>query len=322
MASLVSAIRSTGSTQPIMLGGLAFANDLQGWLAHLPADPANALVASFHSYPAPIGACVDEVCWNATVDTIRQSGRPVVTGEVGDRECGHAYLQRYLNWADAHGGISYLAWSWSETAFPSFWRCEIGPALITAYDGTPTQTYGATYRSHLLARKAAEDAAAQAPVTPPPPIAVPVPPPPGPGPTPAPRTLRRQVVVGGNRRLRIAALQTRATGPCVAKGGRATLRVAVALDRLRTRRAQRGFSVRGMRVLVDGRVQRTITRAGVSGVLARGAVSWKTKTPAGRPFAAGSRHTGSVELVTGLRRNGRTSVRRTRLSIPFYVCTR
>ena len=41
---------------------------------------------------------------------------------------------------------------------------------------------------------------------------------------------------------------------------------------------------------------------------------------AGSPFAAGSRHTGSVELVTGLRRNGRTTVRRARLSIPFYVC--
>jgi endoglucanase len=320
MASLVTAIRNTGSTQPIMLGGLAYANDLERWLSHLPADPANALVASFHSYPAPTGACVDEVCWNATVGAIRQAGRPVVTGEVGDKDCTHAYLQRYMNWADSQGGISYLAWAWNETAFPSFWSCAVGPALITTYDGTPTQTYGATYRSHLLARKAAEDAVVQTPpVTPPPPIVVPIPP--GPDPTPAPRTLRRQIVVGGNRRLRIAALETRAAGPCVAKGGTATMPVAVALDRLRTRRAQRGFSIRGLRVLVDGSVQRTITRAGVGGVLTRGRVSWKTKTSAGRPFAAGSRHTGAVELVTGLRRNGRTTVRRTRLSIPFYVCT-
>jgi hypothetical protein len=319
MAALVSAIRNSGSTQPIMLGGLAYANDLSQWLSHLPADPANALVASFHNYPPPVGECVDEACWDATVATIRQGGHPVVTGEVGNFDCAHAYLQRYLDWADARGRISYLAWAWNETAFPSFWACGTSPALITTYDGTPTQTYGATYRAHLLARKAADDAAAQ-PVAPTPPIAAPAPPPPGPGPGPAPRTLRRQVVVGGNRRLRIAALQTRAAGPCVAKGGTATLPVGVALDRLRTRRAQRGFSVRGMRVLVDGSVQRTITRAGLGRVLARGVLSWKTRTAAGSPFSAGSRHSGSVELVTGLRRNGRTTVRRARLSIPFYVC--
>ena len=316
MAALVGAIRATGSTQPIMLGGLGFSNLLGRWLEHLPPDPANALVASFHSYPAPNGECIDAACWDATLGAIRRAGHPVVTGEVGNFGCGHDYLQRYMDWADANGRISYLAWAWNETAFPSFWSCAVSPALILSYDGPPTQTYGAAYRAHLLARRAQDDAPAPAPPATPP-IAAPAP---GPAPAPAPRTLRRQVVVGGNRRLRIEARETKPAGPCVSQGGRATLRVSVALDRLRTRRAQRGFSVRGMRVLVDGSLQRTVTRAGVAGVLARGTVSWKTKTRAGRPFRAGSRHAGSVELVTGLRRNGRTTVRRTRLSIPFYVC--
>ena len=35
---------------------------------------------------------------------------------------------------------------------------------------------------------------------------------------------------------------------------------------------------------------------------------------------SGTEFAGSVELVTGLRRNGRTTVRRARLSIPLYVC--
>ncbi len=36
---MVTAIRSTGATQPIMLGGLSYANDLSGWLANEPSDP-------------------------------------------------------------------------------------------------------------------------------------------------------------------------------------------------------------------------------------------------------------------------------------------
>jgi hypothetical protein len=55
-------------------------------------------------------------------------------------------------------------------------------------------------------------------------------------------------------------------------------------------------------------------------LLRAGALHWRTKTAGGRPFAPASRHVGAVELVTGLRRHGRTHVTRKRLSIAFYVC--
>lgn len=307
MTSLVNTIRATGSTQPIMLGGLGYSNLLARWREFVPADPAHALVASFHSYPAPIGECVDEACWDATIDAIRAGGYPVVTGELGDFDCHDDYLQRYLNWADAHGAISYLAWAWDETASPSAWGCGSGPAVIQSYDGTPTQTYGAAYRAHLLARQAPEQ--------------VPPPPPPVAPPPPTARTLRRSAVVGGNRRFAIAARDTKPAGSCVSNGERRAVRVGIALKRIAGRRAEHGFAIQQIRVLVDGRLQAYVIRRNVGTILRRGALYWESRTGR-KPLPIAGRHVGSVELVTSTRprRDARAVTGRTRLSIPFYIC--
>jgi len=137
MQSLVSAVRATGATQPIMVGGLAWSNDVSGWWANRPADPANALVASFHNYN--FNVC-DPTCWNTTVAPLAAQV-PVVTGELGENDCAHGYIDQYMAWADAHG-ISYLGWTWDT------WDCANGPALITNYDGTPT-AFGIGFRDHL-----------------------------------------------------------------------------------------------------------------------------------------------------------------------------
>ena len=139
MQSLVNAVRSTGATQPIMIGGLAWANDLSGWLANEPSDPAHALVASFHNYN--FNVCVPS-CWDSTIATLATQV-PVVTGELGEDDCAHSYIDRYMSWADAHG-ISYLGWTWDT------WDCSSGPALISDYNGTPT-AFGVGFRDHLAA---------------------------------------------------------------------------------------------------------------------------------------------------------------------------
>jgi hypothetical protein len=139
MQDLVTAVRSTGATQPIMIGGLAWANDLSQWFANRPADPANALVASFHNYN--FNVC-DPTCWNSTVAPLAAQV-PVVTGELGENDCAHGYIDQYMPWADAHG-ISYLGWTWDT------WDCANGPALISNYDGTPT-AFGIGFRDHLAA---------------------------------------------------------------------------------------------------------------------------------------------------------------------------
>ena len=48
MQTLINTVRATGATNIIMLGGLAYSNDLSGWLANKPTDSQNNLVASTH----------------------------------------------------------------------------------------------------------------------------------------------------------------------------------------------------------------------------------------------------------------------------------
>lgn len=139
MQKLVDAIRKTGNTQPIMLGGNGWAGDLTGWLQWKPKDRENALVVSVHNYN--FGSCVTEACWDGEIAPVAAQV-PVVTGELGEDDCDHSYVDDYMDWADAHG-ISYLGWTWN------VWDCNDGPALITDYDGTPT-AFGAGVRDHFL----------------------------------------------------------------------------------------------------------------------------------------------------------------------------
>ncbi|MBV8195227.1 MAG: cellulase family glycosylhydrolase [Candidatus Dormibacteraeota bacterium] len=138
MQALVQAVRSTGATQPLMVGGLRYANDLSGWDASRLDDPLSQLVASFHVYN--FNACINVSCWSQQVERVA-ADVPVVTGEIGENDCAGDFINTYMPWADAHG-VSYLAWTWNT------WDCRGGPALITDYSGTPT-AYGASYRTHL-----------------------------------------------------------------------------------------------------------------------------------------------------------------------------
>jgi endoglucanase len=138
MQRLVNAVRAAGGRQPLMLGGLAWSNDLAGWLRWRPRDPLHQLIASFHLYN--FNACDTAACWNTTVEPVAVVV-PVVTGELGENDCAHGFIDGYMPWADA-AGVSYLGWTWDT------WNCNSGPALISGYDGTPT-AFGTGFQSHL-----------------------------------------------------------------------------------------------------------------------------------------------------------------------------
>src|SRR6201999_2440000 len=100
MQALLDAVRGTGAKQVVIAGGLDYANKLDGWLAHAPTDPTGNLMAGFHLYDN--GACNNADCWNGVVAQVAAQV-PIVTGELGQRDCNHGFIDGYMSWADAHG---------------------------------------------------------------------------------------------------------------------------------------------------------------------------------------------------------------------------
>ena len=142
MQDLVDAVRATGATNMLMLGGLEWANDMREWLAHKPVDPLNNIAASWHAYS--FNACATESCWDSQIAPLAQQ-IPVVVGEFGQDNCGFDYMQRLVDWADAHD-LGYLAWTWNP------WGCSTGAVLIKDWNGTPEPGVGEGFKAHLLSQ--------------------------------------------------------------------------------------------------------------------------------------------------------------------------
>lgn len=139
MQTLVNTVRATGATNIITLGGLAFSNDLTGWLANKPTDPQNNLAASVHIYN--FNACSNTSCWDSQIAPVAAQV-PVLAGEIGENDCASGFITTLMNWFDQHS-TGYLGWTWTVA------NCSSTPSLINDYTGTPTN-FGAGLRSHLL----------------------------------------------------------------------------------------------------------------------------------------------------------------------------
>ena len=136
MARVVETIRAAGATQPIILGGLDYANDLRKWLDHAPRDPQ--LIAAIHSYP--FKRCNNVACWDQEVASLATSV-PVLTAEVGDRDHNAPYVDSYVSWAKQHN-IGWLVWVWDGTA-------DNPMALVQSDRATATKPYGFRVRELL-----------------------------------------------------------------------------------------------------------------------------------------------------------------------------
>ena len=156
MQTLLDTIRATGATQPVMVGGLDYANDLSQWAEHAPDDPLNQEAASFHNYMGK--ACDNPACWNAQVAPVA-ADVPVVTGEFDEdnytephcaSKTPSTFDQEYMSWADGHG-VGYLAWGWWVLS-----QAEKDAAgcsafyLLEDYGGTPAPPNGTALHEHLL----------------------------------------------------------------------------------------------------------------------------------------------------------------------------
>ena len=225
MQALVNAIRATGATQPVLVGGLDYANDLTGWLENAPDDPLNQEAASFHNYQGK--ECDNVGCWNGEVAPVA-ANVPVVTGEFDQDVCGPSnFDNEYMTWADEHG-VGYLAWGWwvlspqeiAEAGCSAFY-------LLTDYGGTPAAPNGTNLHDHLLALRNG---------TPPPgPVGGPGSPVPAPPPAKCRLTQFRSTVLPGDAKVRFQLTADRSckatiVGQTVKSfklGGRKPLRVGL-----------------------------------------------------------------------------------------------
>jgi len=136
---IVTAIRATGSTNPILLGGVQYANALSKWLAYEPQDPTGNLLASWHVYNFNI--CNSSGCYDATAAPVA-STVPLVADEIGENDCNTGMLNTLMGWLDGHNA-GYLAWTWDT------WGTTCSTlSLITDHSGNPT-VYGQAYKDHL-----------------------------------------------------------------------------------------------------------------------------------------------------------------------------
>jgi hypothetical protein len=139
MQAMVNAVRGTGASNVLMLGGEEYSNDLTSWLTYEPADPDHNLVASWHSYS--FNTCATQACWTSQVAPVMASV-PVIAGEIGEGDCGGSYINSLTTWLNSEN-TSFLAWTWD-----AWGSCP--SVLITDYAGDPTP-FGAAYKSILQA---------------------------------------------------------------------------------------------------------------------------------------------------------------------------
>jgi endoglucanase len=145
MQQAVTVMRRAGYRGVIAIPGIDYANDLSGWLSHMPKDPLHQLMAEAHVYGK--NTCSAAPCFNATLARIA-AHVPLILGETGETydgsDCGSSTISKILTWADAHG-VSYEAWTWD-----TWGNCS---ALIADYTGKPFSAYGAWVRAHYARTK-------------------------------------------------------------------------------------------------------------------------------------------------------------------------
>jgi hypothetical protein len=153
MQQLLTAVRDTGATNVVLIGGVSWAQDLSQWALHAPKDPLKQIAAVWHAYPdsGTVGSAdaaipkLGNVAYSYT-QSVLTAGYPVFITEYGDHSApgvvGAPFVSKMLPWADEHG-VSYTGWTWDA------WG-NSDNVLITSESGTPTAGYGVYTKAHYL----------------------------------------------------------------------------------------------------------------------------------------------------------------------------
>ncbi len=150
MQELVTAIRGTGATQLILLGGVEYSNALTRWLEYRPTDPLENLGATWHIYN--FNRCSNDACWNAAPLELAVDV-PIVATEIGQDDCEGDFISPLMSFLDQHGA-GYLAWSWNvqgQCVAASDGNAGNPWPLIDQFEAAqPNSAYAQTFRDHVL----------------------------------------------------------------------------------------------------------------------------------------------------------------------------
>lgn len=141
MQQMIDALRATGASQPILVGGTDWANDLSRWREFRPVDPAGQMIAAVHIYPTL--RCNERECWERTITPVAREV-PVLIGEFGSKDCRQAFAREVMDFADDRA-IHWTAWAWHPGG------CSAFPSLIESWDGEPT-VWGKAVKQRLAQR--------------------------------------------------------------------------------------------------------------------------------------------------------------------------
>ena len=149
----INAIRATGATNVIILGGQGFDNDLTWWSQYPPTDPLNQLALAFHAYGPPTlghGWGYDptgnstQYTGDKCVAILNAPGVPVILTEMGGAVgpgASTTYVNEILNIVDQQGW-SVIAWTWNPWNYDKAGSNTLIQD-ITSY--TPTEGLGRTF---------------------------------------------------------------------------------------------------------------------------------------------------------------------------------
>ncbi len=138
---LITDVRNAGATNVIMVAGTAYAANPLGFLKDWPSDPKKQLAISVHVYN--FNAAKEPATWATWLRKGLLSKAPIVTGELGEKDCTDNFINSYMAWADTNK-VSYLAWAFNAGTCKQ-------PFLLNA-NGTPNP-YGAVYKAHVATLK-------------------------------------------------------------------------------------------------------------------------------------------------------------------------
>jgi endoglucanase len=134
---LISDVRGTGATNVIMVAGTGYAANPLGFLTDWPTDPKKQLAISVHVYN--FNAAKEPGTWATWLRKGVLAKAPIITGELGEKDCTDNFINSYMAWADTNK-VSYLAWAFNAGTCNQ-------PFLLNS-NGTPN-AYGAVYKAHI-----------------------------------------------------------------------------------------------------------------------------------------------------------------------------